>query len=64
MMSLQRDWMCGEGGFEGWKGKWKNSASLLVLTFSSFQLIVFSYATFSLALVSAVAMSGRMVVDE
>jgi len=64
MMSLQRDWMCGDGGFEGWKGRWKNSASLLVVTFSSFQLIVFSYATFSLALVSAVARSGRMVVDE
>ena len=64
MMSLQRDWMCGEGGFEGWKGKWKNSASLLVLTFLSFQLIVFSYATFSRALVSAVARSGRMVLDE
>ncbi len=56
--------MCGEGGFEGWKGKWKNSASLSVLTFLSFQLVVFSYATFSLALVSAVARSGRMVVDE
>ena len=64
MMSLQRDWMCGDGGFEGWKGRWKNSASLLVVTFLSFQLIVFSYATFSLALVSAVARSGRMVVDE
>ncbi len=64
MMSLQRDWMCGDGGFEGWKDRWKNSASLLVVTFSSFQLIVFSYATFSLALVSAVARSGRMVVDE
>ena len=64
MMSLQRDWMCGDGGFEGWKGRWKNSASLLVVTFSSFQLIVFSYDTFSLALVSAVARSGRMVVDE
>ncbi len=64
MMSLQRDWMCGDSGFEGWKGRWKNSASLLVVTFSSFQLIVFSYATFSLALVSAVARSGRMVVDE
>ena len=64
MMSLQRDWMCGEGGFEGWKGKWRNSASLLVMTFLSFQLIVFSCATFSLALVSAVAKSGRMVVGE
>ena len=64
MMSLQRDWMCGDGGFEGWKGRWKNSALLLVVTFLSFQLIVFSYATFSLALVSAVARSGRMVVDE
>ena len=64
MMSLQRDWMCGDGGFEGWKGRWKNSASLLVVTFLSFQLIVFSYATFSLALVSAVVRSGRMVVDE
>ena len=63
-MSLQRDWICGEGGFEGWKGTWKNNALLSDLTFVSFQIIVFSYAIFSLALVSAVARSGRMVVDE
>ena len=64
MMSLQRDWMCGEGGFEGWKGKWMSSAFVSVMTFLSFQLVVFSYATFSLALVSAVARSGRIVVEE
>ena len=63
-MSLLRDWMCGKGGFEGWKGKWKNNALLSGLTFVSFQVIVFSYAIFSLALVSAAARSGRMVVDE
>ena len=41
-----------------------NNASVLVVTFSSFQPIVFSYATFSLALVSAMARSGRIVVGE
>ena len=56
--------MCGKGGFEGWKGKWKNNASLSDLTCVSFQIIVFSYAILSLALVSAMARSGRMVVDE
>ena len=63
-MLLHRDWMCGEGGFEGWKGKWKNNASLSDLTFVSFRIIVFSYAIFSFALVSAVARSGRMAVGE
>ena len=56
--------MCGEGGFEGWKGKWKNNASLSDLTCVSLQTVVFSYVTRSIALVSAVARSGRMVVGE
>ena len=57
--------MCDEGGFEGWNGKWKNNASLSDLSFVfSTQVIVFSYATWSLALVSALASSGRMVVGE
>ena len=56
--------MCGEGGFEGWRGKWKNNASLSDLTFVSFQTVVFLYVTWSLALDSAVARSGRMVVGE
>ena len=65
MISRQRDWMCDEGGFKGWKGKWKNTALLSDLTFVlSFQMIDFSYATCSLALVSAVARSGRMFVGE
>ena len=63
-MSLQIDWMCGEGGFKGWKGKWKNNASLSDLTFVSFQTVVFSYITWSIALVSAVARSGRIVEGE
>ena len=56
--------MCGEGGFEGWKGKWKNNASLSDLIFVYLQTVVFLYVTRSLALVSAVARSGRMVVGE
>ena len=35
IMSRQRDWMYAEGGFEGWNGKWKNSASMLDLSFLS-----------------------------
>ena len=53
-----------KGGFEGWKGKWKNNASLSDLTFVSIRIIVFSYAILSFALVSAVARSGRMAVGE
>ena len=50
----QRDWMCDEGGFEGWNGKWRNSALLLDLSFVfSTRVIVFSYATRSLTLVLA-----------
>ena len=64
IISLHRAWMCCEGGFEGWKGKWYISASLSDLAFVSFQTVVFSYATRVLALVSAVASSGRMVDGE
>ena len=57
--------MCDEGGFEGWNGKWKNSASIFDLYFVlSNPVLVFSCATRSLALVSALARSGRMVVGE
>ena len=62
---LQRDWMCDEEGFEGWNGKWKNNASFSDLSFVfPTQVIDFSYATWSLALVSALVSSGRMVVGE
>ena len=64
MISLQRDWMCGKGEFEGWKGKGKNNALLSDLTFVLVQTVVFLYITWSVALVSAVARSGRMVVGE
>ena len=56
--------MCGERGFKGWKGKWKNNALLSDLTFVSFQTVVFLYVTWSLTLVSALARSGRMVLGE
>ena len=65
MMSRQRDWMCDEGGFDGWKGKWKKSASSFDLSFVlSILVVLFSCATWSLALISALARSGRMDVGE
>ena len=57
--------MCDEWGFEGWNGKWKNSASMFDLSFVLLNLVlVFSCATWSLALVLSLASSGRMVVGE
>ncbi len=57
--------MCDEGGFKGWIGKWKNSASMFDLSFVlSNPVLVFSCATWSLVLVLALARSGRMVVGE
>ena len=57
--------MCDKGGFDGWKGKWKKSASSIGLFFVlSIPVVLFSCATRSLALISALARSGRMDVGE
>ena len=65
MVFFQRSWMCDEGGFEGWKGRWKNRALFEFLFLLSFMVvIVFSRVTWSRALISALPRSGRMVVGE
>jgi hypothetical protein len=57
--------MCDEGGFEGWKGRWKNRALFdLSVLLSVMVVIDFSRATWSRALILAFARSRRMVVDE
>ena len=64
MVLCQMAWICDERGFEGWKGKWKNSALFDLSVVLPIMVIVFSCATWSCALISALARSGRMVVDE
>ena len=57
--------MCDEGGFEGWKGRWKNKASCdLSVLLPVMVVLVFLRPTWSRALILALARSGRMVVGE
>ena len=56
--------MCDEGGFEGWKGKWKNSSLFDLSIVLPIMVILFLRATWYRALISVLARSGRMVVDE
>ncbi len=40
--------MCDEGGFEGWNGKWKNSASMFDLYFVLSNPVVFFHVPLGL----------------
>ena len=53
--------MCDEGGFEGWSGKWKNSALFDLFFVLPIKVVVFLCATWLRALILALAGSGRMV---
>ena len=64
MVLFQRAWMCDEGGFEVWKGRWKNRAMFDLFVVLPVVWIVFSCATWPCALILALARSGRMVVGE